>query len=53
MIMLSTGQTVAISGIYQVRGTNYQVTLSRGDRVPPYNGRAAVFVLVVSARHER
>ncbi|MGC9599617.1 MAG: hypothetical protein ABSE18_04500 [Minisyncoccia bacterium] len=53
MVTLTTGQTVVISGIYQVRGTNYQVTLSRGDRVPPYNGRAATFVLVVSARHEQ
>lgn len=50
---LTTGDIVSVSGVYQILGTVYQMTLVKGDRVPPYQGRAVAVVLVVPARHER
>lgn len=41
-----TGQKAPVSGQYQPKGTKDEITLSKGDRVPPYHGRAKNFVLV-------
>jgi hypothetical protein len=38
---LHTGQKVDVSGIYHVVGTNDEITLVSGDKVPPYEGEAA------------
>lgn len=51
MITVRTGQVAPVSGQYRVIGTSYEITLSKGDRVPPYNGRAATFILVDETRH--
>jgi len=52
MITIKTGEIATKSGQYQVLGTRLEITLSRGDRVPPYGGRAAVFVLVDKTKHK-
>lgn len=49
-----TGKKAPVSGQYRVRGTkNLEITLSKGDRVPPYGGKAKSFVLVDRTRHKR
>lgn len=42
----TTGKTAPKSGQYLVLGTNTEITLSKGDKVPPYDKKAAAFVLV-------
>jgi hypothetical protein len=53
MVTVRTGETVRVSGIYQVQGSSYQIILSTGDRVPPYNGRAVSYVLVQQPVHRK
>ena len=53
MTTVKTGETVQVSGIYQVHGSSYQIILSKGDRVPPYNGQAKSFVLVQQPVHRK
>ena len=48
-----TGQKAPASGQYQPAGTKQEITLSRGDRVPPYSGRAKTFILVDRTKHKR
>jgi hypothetical protein len=48
-----TGEKTPVSGQYQPAGTKQEITLSRGDRVPPYHGRAKTFVLVDRTKHKR
>lgn len=48
---IRTGQTAPVSGQCRVLGTQYEITLTRGERVPPYRGSAATFVLVDKTRH--
>lgn len=48
-----TGEKAPASGQYQPAGTKQEITLSRGDRVPPYHGRAKTFVLVDRTKHKR
>lgn len=48
-----TGQKTPVSGQYQPAGTKQEVTLSRGDRVPPYKGKAKTFVLTDRTKHSR
>jgi hypothetical protein len=48
-----TGERAPISGQYQPAGTKQEITLSRGDRVPPYHGRAKTFVLVDRTKHKK
>lgn len=48
---LHTGEVVEDSGIYRVLGTNDEVVLSKGDRVPPYDREAVNIVLVRKAKH--
>lgn len=51
LITTMTGQVAQVSGVYSVDGTSYQVTLIKGDRVPPYMGMNARYTLVLAARH--
>jgi len=41
-----TGQTTPVSGQYRPNGYKSEITLSKGDRVPPYKGEARKFTLV-------
>lgn len=50
-VIVATGQVAPVSGQYRVLGTAYEITLSRGERVPPYRGRAALFELVDRTKH--
>lgn len=45
-IVTRTGQKAPISGQYRPVGTRDEITLSKGDRVPPYRRDAKKFVLV-------
>lgn len=48
-----TGQIAPVSGQWRVVGTSYEITLSRGDRVPPYERRAVTYILVDRTRVQR
>ena len=48
---VSTGQITGISGVYRANGTMYQITLIRGDKVPPYMLRNHTYTLVLAAKH--
>ena len=50
---LHTGATVTDSGIYQIKGTKDEMILSKGDRVPPYDKKAADIVLVRKVKHKQ
>ncbi len=47
-----TGQKAPASGQYRPKGTKHEITLSKGDRVPPYEGDAKTFVLVDKTKHK-
>jgi hypothetical protein len=51
-VTVKTGGTAPVSGLYLVKGTNDELTLSKGDRVPPYAGKAVTAVLVDKAKHK-
>ena len=50
---LHTGEKVEDSGIYRVKGTEYEIILSKGDKVPPYDKRAVDVVLAHKVKHPR
>ncbi len=50
---LHTGETVTYSGIYRIKGTEDEMVLSTGDRVPPYDKEAADVVLIRKVKHQR
>jgi len=50
---IHTGEKVEDSGIYRVVGTPYEIILSTGDRVPPYDKEAADVVLTRKVKHPR
>lgn len=52
MITIKTGGTAPRSGQYRILGTRLEITLSRGERVPPYGGKAQTYVLVDSTKHK-
>jgi hypothetical protein len=49
---LHTGDKATKSGIYHVLGTKNEIILSTGDRVPPYDKKAANIVLVREVKHQ-
>lgn len=49
----STGKPAPASGQYRPSGTKREITLSKGDRVPPYGGEAKTFTLVDKTKHKR
>lgn len=53
MTKVKTGGTTPVSGQYQVSGKKQEITLSKGDRVPPYGGKAQKFVLVDKTKHKK
>lgn len=54
MIKVKTGGTAKKSGQYRVEGIKtLEITLSRGDRVPPHGGRAKTFMLVDKTKHKK
>jgi hypothetical protein len=52
MTKVKTGGTADVSGQYRVSGTKNEITLSKGDRVPPYGGDAQTFILIDKTRHK-
>jgi hypothetical protein len=52
-IKVRTGQTTKVSGQYSPTGTKKEITLSGGDRVPPYDGKAKIFTLVDKTKHKK
>ena len=53
MAKTKTGGTAPKSGQYQVSGMKREITLSKGERVPPYGGKARTFVLVDKTKHKK
>lgn len=53
MIKIKTGGTAPESGQYQVSRTKREITLTKGERVPPYRGKAEIFVLVDKTKHKK
>lgn len=54
MTTINTGGIAPVSGQYRVQGFAFvEITLSKGDRVPPYGGRAVTYVLVDKTKHKR
>lgn len=49
---VKTGGVAPKSGQYQVSGTKREITLTKGERVPPYGGKAKAFVLVDKTKHK-
>jgi len=52
-ITTRTGEKAPVSGQYQPAGSKQEITLSKGDRVPPYHQRAKSFVLVDRTKHKK
>lgn len=52
-VSVKTGGKAPVSGQYRATGTKKEITLSKGDRVPPYEGEAQKFVLVDKTKHKR
>ena len=52
MTKVKTGGVTPVSGQYQVSGARREITLSKGDRVPPSGGKAHTFVLVDKTKHK-
>ncbi|GBE16890.1 hypothetical protein BMS3Abin15_00714 [bacterium BMS3Abin15] len=52
-VITKTGAKTPVSGQYRPAGTKNEITLSKGDRVPPYDGRAKKFTLVDKTKHRR
>ena len=50
---IHTGAKVEDSGIYRVKGTKYEIILSKGDRVPPYDKKPADVVLTHKVKHHK
>ena len=48
-----TGEKVPESGIYQPSGGGSQVALSKGDRLPPSDGKKATYDLVQKTKKQR
>jgi len=52
MAYYKTGQVAPRSGLYRVVGQgSYEITLVRGDRIPPYRRQSALYVLVDKTIH--
>lgn len=51
-IVTRTGERAPASGQYQPAGTKQEITLSKGDRVPPYHKKAKTFLLVDRTKHK-
>lgn len=52
MIKTSTGKIVPISGQYKTLKGPFEVTLVKGGRVPPVDGKGATLILVDQTKHK-
>ncbi len=52
MVKIKTGGKAPKSGQYRVSGMKQEITLSKGERVPPYGRKARTFVLVDKTKHK-
>lgn len=53
MTKVKTGGTAQKSGQYKVEGTKtLEITLSKGNRVPPHGGKARTYILVDKTKHK-
>jgi len=52
MTKIKTGGIAPKSGQYQVSGTKREITLTKGERVPPNGGKAQIFKLVDKTKHK-
>jgi hypothetical protein len=48
-----TGKKTPVSGQYRASGTKYEITLTKGNKVPPYRGKAKTFVLSDKTKHKK
>ena len=53
MTKIKTGGTAPKSEQNQVSATKPEITLTKGERVPPYGGDAKTFVLVDKTKHKK
>ena len=53
MIKIKTVEVAPESGQYQVSRTKREITLSKGERVPPYEGEARTFTLIDKTKHKK
>ena len=47
------GSTAPESGQYRPTGAKTEITLSKGERVPPHAGKAKTFTLVDRTKHKK
>lgn len=53
-VIVRTGEKTPTSGQYRPSGAQTEITLSKGDRVPPNNqGKRQAFTLVDKTKHKR
>ncbi len=53
-IKTKTGYPAPRSGQYEPKGfKGKEITLSKGDRTPPYKGKARTFSLVDATKHQK
>jgi hypothetical protein len=52
MAKTRTGQKAPASGQYRPAGTKKEITLTKGERVPPYGGKAKTYKLVDKTKHK-
>lgn len=50
---VKTGGTVPVSGQYQVGHSKVEITMVKGNRVPPAGGKAQTFTLVDQTKHKK
>ncbi len=51
--IVRTGGIAPISGQYRPSKTKTEITLSKGDRVPPFGGKAETFKLMDKTKHKK
>jgi hypothetical protein len=52
VIKTKTGAKAPASGQYRPAGTKNEITLTKGEKVPPYKGEAKNFKLVDKTKHK-
>jgi hypothetical protein len=51
VVKVKTGEKAPVSGQYKVNGTQTEITLVQGKRVPPTTNGATQFTLVDKTKH--
>lgn len=52
-IRVKTGEKAPVSGQYRHADSAYEVTVSKGERLPPVRFGSAYFILVDRTKHHR